>query len=74
MTKDDAFTYQGAGNITKVSPNAAQGGTLVTIDGTSLLGGGTKATAVSLAGITAQIQGDGKSNEEAQKICQTWAK
>ena len=62
VTKDNAFTYVGVGVIKKVSPSKGQGATLVTIEGTSLLGGGSKAERVTLAGITAQIVGDATSN------------
>ena len=62
VTLDKAFTYVGAGSIAKVTPSKGQGTTSVTITGTSLLGGGSKATKVTLAGVTAQIEGDATDN------------
>jgi hypothetical protein len=58
VTKDGAFTYVGVGTISSVAPSKGQGGTLVTIKGKSLLGGGNKAVTVQLAGVTAQIKSD----------------
>ena len=57
VTKTNGFEYLGSGNITSVTPSAGQGRTLVTIQGQSLFGGGTKALAVTLGGIAATIQG-----------------
>ena len=57
VSKADAFEYVGEGNITSVSPAAGQAGSLVTIQGESLFGGGAKAVSVTLAGVTAQIIG-----------------
>jgi hypothetical protein len=58
VTKVNGFEYVGAGNITSVSPSAGQGTTLVTIQGTKLLGGGSKATSVTLGGVPASITSD----------------
>ena len=63
VTKEDAFEYLGAGNITSVSPNAGQGTTVVTIDGNDLLGGGSEVVSVTLAGIVAQVTSD-KTNAD----------
>ena len=57
VTEVNGFEYVGKGNITSVSPSAGQGGsTLVTIQGSSLFGGGTKAVAVTLGGVAATVQ------------------
>ena len=58
VTKTNGFEYVGKGNITSVSPSAGQGTSLVTIQGSSLFGGGTKAIAVTFGGIAASIEGD----------------
>jgi hypothetical protein len=53
---EDAWTYLVEGEITGVTPNAGQTNTIVTVTGTSLLGGGSSAASVSLAGRDAFVQ------------------
>lgn len=48
-----AWTYRTAGNITDVSPASGQAGTVVTITGTNLLGGGAGVVDVVLANVSA---------------------
>jgi hypothetical protein len=54
-TFDDAWTYTEPGEISTVNPSSGQSGTLVSIAGSALHGGGTEIVAVSLAGIDAEI-------------------
>jgi hypothetical protein len=49
-TIEDAWQYIAEGEITSVSPGSGHSGTVVTINGTSLLGGGNTIASVSLAG------------------------
>jgi hypothetical protein len=58
VTKEDAFEYLGAGNISSVTPNAGQGTTVVTIEGNSLIGGGEEVVSVTIAGVNAQPLSD----------------
>jgi hypothetical protein len=53
VTSTNAFTYITAGEIDGVTPNVGHHGTLVTIAGSSLRGGGSKIEGVSLAGTDA---------------------
>ena len=53
VTRTNGFTYMAAGSITSVTPNAGASGTLVTIQGVELYGGGTGVTRVLLGGQTA---------------------
>jgi hypothetical protein len=52
-TKENAWQYLSAARITGVSPAYGQIGTVVTISGVHLLGGGTEVVSVSLAGTEA---------------------
>ena len=58
VTKTNGFQYVGKGNITSVSPSAGQGTSLITIQGDSITGGGTRAIAVTIGGLAASIVGD----------------
>ena len=51
----DNFTYLSEGTIFSVTPEQGQNGTLVTIRGENLFGGGTNLTTVLLAGVEATI-------------------
>ena len=51
----DRFTYMPEGVITKVSPNIGQQGTIVTITGNRLLGGGSFILYAVLAGLEATV-------------------
>ncbi|MAE46192.1 MAG: hypothetical protein CMJ86_04790, partial [Planctomycetes bacterium] len=55
VVEEDGWTYFADGNVTSVSPNAGQSGSLVTIQGSTLFGGGTSAVSVSLAGVPGVI-------------------
>ena len=50
-----AWTYIPLGSITQIEPAYGQRGTIVTITGTNLLGGGASATSVTLASIAATV-------------------
>eukprot|EP00049_Salpingoeca_infusionum_P016687 m.343502 g.343502 ORF g.343502 m.343502 type:complete len:2822 (-) comp16130_c0_seq1:301-8766(-) len=52
----NGFTYVAPQNIDAVTPSQGQLNTRITIDGTSMLGGGAAAVFVSLAGIEATIE------------------
>ncbi|EGD83315.1 hypothetical protein PTSG_03923 [Salpingoeca rosetta] len=54
-TAGNAWTYVSAPNITSVSPSSGTLGTLITIQGTSLLAGADSIDFVTLAGVTATI-------------------
>ena len=51
----DGFTYLELGTVTKVEPATGQVGTLVTISGERLLGGGESAKTVTLVGVSAFV-------------------
>ena len=55
VTRMNGFEYNVPGLISSVTPSAGVGGTRVTINGTNLLGGGSSATSVRLAGLAASI-------------------
>ena len=54
-TLELGWTYNAAGAVATVSPASGQQGTYVVIAGTRLLGGGTAATNVTLAGVPATV-------------------
>ncbi|EGD78400.1 hypothetical protein PTSG_12890, partial [Salpingoeca rosetta] len=54
-TKRDAFMFVPRGNVTAVSPSSGVGGTRVVIQGSNLLGGGTRIISVTLAGVDATL-------------------
>ena len=54
VSKNAAFSYVTAGDITLLVPNRGQGGTRVIISGTNLLGGGSNIASVVLAGVAAR--------------------
>ena len=49
--RNGGWTYLELGVVDSAAPASGQGGTLVTITGSALLGGGAKATSVTLAGV-----------------------
>ena len=51
----NGFEFTAPGNITSVSPSSGQGGTSITVTGTSLLGGGATIASASVAGIAAAV-------------------
>jgi mucin-19 len=51
----DGWTYFAAGNVTSVSPLSGQFGTLVTLTGSTLLGGGSNVVSATLAGVAATV-------------------
>ena len=51
---EDGWEYLDAGDINDVSPSSGQFGTIVSITGTSLLGGGGSITSITLAGIAVE--------------------
>jgi len=55
LTTGSAFTFLTDAVIQSFSPSAGQYGTLVTITGTGLLGGGASVTVVTLAGVNATV-------------------
>ena len=57
VTEADAWSYIAAGVITDVSHSAGQAGTRITIQGSTLFGGGATASQVTLAGVPASIVG-----------------
>jgi hypothetical protein len=52
VTKANGWTYLPRGNVTAVSPNSGQHGTVVSISGTNLLAGATTFVDVKLAGVS----------------------
>ena len=54
-TLADGFTYVAVPKITSVTPSSGQTNTKVTVVGTGMLGGGTKFTGFTFAGITAKL-------------------
>ena len=55
VTALSAWTYLAEGEITSVGPESGQVGTRVTIEGTSLFGGGDALESVTLAGVDVKI-------------------
>ncbi|EGD82391.1 hypothetical protein PTSG_13198, partial [Salpingoeca rosetta] len=64
----NAWEQLSAGNITSVSPGTGQAGTLVTIRGTNILGGGSSATSISLSGVPASIVGTPTSTQAVVRV------
>lgn len=56
------FQYQATGNISTVTPAVGTVGTMVTITGTNLLGGGTQAQTMMLNGVLADVIANGNSH------------
>ena len=54
-TLEDGFTYEAVAEITSISPSSGQLDTVVTITGTTLLGGGDSIETATLAGTEATI-------------------
>lgn len=62
VTLENGWRYNAVGVVTSVFPSAGQAGTLVTITGTQLLGGGVSVASVTLAGVAvAQVGGQSDS-------------
>ena len=55
VTLENGWTYLAAGVITQVAPSSGQEGTVVTIDGARLLGGGSEVTNVTIGGVNARV-------------------
>ena len=56
VTLENGWTYNDAGAINTVAPATAQINTVVTIEGTTLLGGGDGLTWAKLAGVAAEVR------------------
>lgn len=62
----DGFTYLPEGAIYRVTPDNGQRGSMISLEGENLLGGGTAIVSATLAGVSASILSSNEENVQVQ--------